>query len=94
VPVAPARAQAPALPDAPRPVWLLPEPEPLAHHLEARPFALRDGPERIESGWWDGGDVRRDYYVADTPEGATVWIYRDHRYGVDDGEWFLHGIFA
>ena len=57
-------------------------------------FVLRDGPERIESGWWDGGDVRRDYYVADTPDGATVWIYRDHRYGVDDGEWFLHGLFG
>jgi hypothetical protein len=23
-----------------------------------------------------------------------VWIYRDHRYGTDDGEWFLHGLFA
>ena len=23
-----------------------------------------------------------------------MWIYRDHRYGVDDGEWFLHGVFA
>ena len=55
---------------------------------------LRDGPERIESGWWDGADVRRDYFVADTPDGATAWIYRDHRYGVDDGEWFLHGLFA
>ena len=55
---------------------------------------LRDGPERIESGWWDGGDVRRDYFVAESPQGETMWIYRDHRYGIDDGEWFLHGIFA
>jgi protein ImuB len=94
VPVTPARTRPFALPDAQRPLWLLPEPEPLAQHFEARPFALRDGPERIESGWWDGGDVRRDYYVADTPDGATVWIYRDHRYGIDDGEWFLHGIFG
>ena len=23
-----------------------------------------------------------------------VWIYRDHRYGTDDGEWFVHGLFA
>jgi protein ImuB len=55
---------------------------------------LKDGPERIESGWWDGRDIKRDYFVARTPLGETVWIYRDHRYGADDGEWFLHGLFA
>ncbi len=77
-----------------RPVWLLAEPEPLGHRLEAQPWVLRDGPERIESGWWDGADVRRDYFVAENPRGETVWIYRDHRYGIDDGEWFLHGMFA
>ena len=78
----------------PRPVWLLSEPAPLGHVLEAEPWVLRDGPERIESGWWDGADVRRDYFVAENPRGETVWIYRDHRYGIDDGEWFLHGLFA
>jgi protein ImuB len=82
------------LPDAPRPLWLLSEPQPLASIMESRPWALRDGPERIESGWWDGRDIRRDYFVADTPDGATVWIYRDHRHGVEDGEWFMHGLFA
>ncbi len=81
-------------PAFPRPVWLLNEPEPLGHLLEAQPWVLRDGPERIESGWWDGADVRRDYFVAENPRGETVWIYRDHRYGIDDGEWFLHGVFA
>jgi protein ImuB len=84
----------PSGPDAPRPLWLLPEPQPLAHLMETQPWALRDGPERIESGWWDGGDVRRDYFVATTPDGETMWIYRDHRYGIDDGEWFLHGVFS
>ena len=78
----------------PRPAWLLTEPAPLAAALEHEPWILRDGPERIESGWWDGGDVRRDYYVAESPRGELCWIYRDHRYGVDDGEWFLHGLFA
>jgi protein ImuB len=86
--------EAMTLPDAPRPVWLLSEPQPLASVMESRPWVLRDGPERIESGWWDGADIRRDYYIADTHEGATAWIYRDHRYGVEDGEWFLHGLFA
>jgi protein ImuB len=79
---------------APRPVWLLAEPQPLAAMLEKQPWILREGPERIESGWWDGRDVRRDYYVAQNPQGEIVWIYRDHRFGTDDGEWFMHGIFA
>jgi protein ImuB len=82
------------LPEAPRPVWLLAEPQPLAHLFETKPWALRDGPERIESGWWDGADVRRDYFIAESPQGELMWIYRDHRYGIDDGEWFLHGVFA
>lgn len=82
------------LPEAPRPLWLLAEPQPLAHLLETQPWVLCDGPERIESGWWDGADVRRDYFVARTPADETVWIYRDHRYGIEDGEWFLHGFFA
>jgi protein ImuB len=78
----------------PRPLWLLAEPEPLGERFEVEPWVLQEGPERIESGWWDGGDVRRDYFVAANPRGETVWIYRDHRYGTDDGEWFLHGLFA
>ncbi len=86
----------PALPAGPRPVWLLAEPEPLGARLAARPWVLQDGPERIESGWWDGGDVRRDYFVAASPAGARFWIYRDGRrgFGEGDGEWFVHGLFA
>ena len=80
--------------DAPRPIWLLDEAQALGAALEAKPWILRDGPERIESGWWDGRDFRRDYFVAENPHGGIVWIYRDHRYGTDDGEWFLHGLFA
>ncbi|MDE2003297.1 MAG: DNA polymerase Y family protein [Betaproteobacteria bacterium] len=81
-------------PAAARPLWLLDHAQPLGTVLEAQPWILRDGPERIESGWWDGRDLRRDYFVAETPQGEIVWIYRDHRYGTDDGEWFLHGLFA
>ena len=84
----------PATPGAPRPLWLLPEPVPIGDALAAAPWVLCDGPERIESGWWDGGDVRRDYCVAQTPQGARAWIFRDHRRGTDDGDWWLHGWFA
>jgi len=82
------------LPPAPRPLWLVDPPRPLGRELAAAPWTLRDGPERIESGWWDGGDLRRDYYVALAPGGAQAWIFRDHRRGTDDGEWWLQGWFA
>ena len=68
------------LPVSPRPLWLLREPQPLAAPRSATVGAARRT-ERIESGWWDGRDVRRDYFVAQSPKGETVWIYRDHRYG-------------
>ncbi|MEO5701448.1 MAG: DNA polymerase Y family protein [Casimicrobiaceae bacterium] len=83
----------PPLPAAPRPLWVLREPQPLAATFEDKPWILRDGPERIESGWWDGADIRRDYYIAESPRGERLWIYRDSLYG-DAAEWFLQGIFA
>lgn len=55
-----------------RPGWLLREPL----VLSATTTQLLVGPERIESGWWDGGDTRRDYYVIETPSGQRGWAYR------------------
>jgi protein ImuB len=54
-------------------------------------FTLLAGPERIESGWWDGGEVLRDYFIAQSRDTALLWIYRERRL---QGGWFLHGIFA
>jgi protein ImuB len=78
-----------------RPFWLLNRPKPLAEidavpHHDGR-LELLAGPERIESGWWDGDEVARDYFVARTQNEALVWIYRDRR---GEGGWYLHGIFA
>jgi protein ImuB len=70
-----------------RPLWLLPEPKPL--QSGAVP-PLAPGSERIESGWWDGGDVQRDYFIARTPQGTALWIYRD----ASDGSWHLHGFWS
>jgi protein ImuB len=80
-----------------RPVWLLNEGEPLHERdakplLEGQPLDLLSGPERIESGWWDGGDVRRDYYVLRTAQGQLAWAYRAA--GEVDGGWMLQGWFA
>ena len=44
--------------------------------LEGQPLRLLAGPERIEAGWWDGPAAARDYFIAGTPAGVLVWIYR------------------
>ncbi len=84
-----------------RPVWLCPEPQALHDQvgrplLEGRPLRLLAGPERIESGWWDGALAARDYFIAEAGDGALVWIYRTRLpASPDDGAgWFLHGRFA
>lgn len=82
-------------PFAARPTWLLNRP----HKLVSRggtptlqgELVIAAGPERIEAGWWDGEEVRRDYYVATNARGESYWIYREHR---DPAAWYLHGIFA
>jgi protein ImuB len=69
----------------PRPGWLLRDPQPL------RDATVLAGPERIESGWWDGGDVRRDYYLVRTRAGQQGWAYRAVG---EDGPLLLQGWFA
>lgn len=77
-----------------RPLWMLDEPQAL-RTVSGRPV-FRDalefeaGPERIESGWWDGGDIRRDYYVARNRRGARLWVFEDRR----AAGWYLHGLFG
>lgn len=77
----------------PQPPWLLAAPRPLAVHQGipqyAGPLQLHSGPQRIETGWWDGLDTTRDYFHACNPAGARLWIYRERR----SGEWYLHGLF-
>jgi protein ImuB len=58
------------------------------------PLEIEEGPERIESGWWDGHDVARDYYVARNGQGARLWVFRNRRAAGGDADWFLHGWFA
>ena len=78
-----------------RPSWLLAQAVALPEHHELPQYQgqlkLLAGPERIEAGWWDGGDVKRDYFVACNPGGALLWIYRERQYA---GRWYLHGFFA
>lgn len=75
------------LPSVKRPGWLLTEP--LAVHEHSTRILM--GPERIESGWWDGDDVRRDYYLIETRTGQQGWAWRAVG---EDGPLWLQGWFA
>lgn len=80
----------------PRPLWLVDPPKPLQLQ-QGRPWldgplVLTRGPERIESGWWDGDAIARDYYVAAAQRGRQLWIFRTRL--EDQLHWFLHGVFA
>jgi protein ImuB len=71
-----------------RPLWLLPQPQRLGSTLKG--VKLTSERERIEGGWWDGFDIRRDYYRARDDNGRRLWLFRNLR----DGEWYLHGLFG
>ncbi len=80
-----------------RPLWLLPVPERLrvchGQPWHAGLLTAEQGPERIESGWWDGAEVQRDYYVVRQEDGVRLWIFRE-RGEVAPGSWWLHGVFG
>ena len=58
------------------------------------------GPERIESGWWRGKSIRRDYYRIETDQGEWWWIFRnlvtrdERQKNQNPYRWMLHGRFS
>jgi protein ImuB len=85
------------------PSWLLASPLKLeVHHNRPQypgPLILLAGPQRLEAGWWDGGDCAlRDYFLARSERMGLLWIYRQRlsRPGRDGAgsDWYLHGLFA
>jgi protein ImuB len=95
---------APWVPQPTIPLTLYPQPEPakvvcvapdgppqfvwMNHRRE--PIVDCVGPERIETLWWRGPSVRRDYYRVATQSGAHLWMFRC----LTDGKWFTHGEFS
>jgi len=74
---------------------MLTHPEPLAvrdgNPVYRGVLALAEGPERIETGWWDEDGIARDYFIAVNSRGVRLWIYRNRN---KDNGWYLHGIFG
>jgi len=85
----PLRLHCPPLPI--RVVAVAPDGPPVVfHHDQQRHQVARHwGPERIETAWWRGRTVRRDYYRVEIASGQRFWLFRQ----LADGKWFLQGIF-
>lgn len=93
----------------PRPIYLLPEPEPIrvsapvpdyppmvfVYKGKRHKVKKADGPERIEREWWIETGPQRDYYRVEDEDGARYWLFRSGHYdGEGEPEWFIHGFFA
>jgi len=78
-----------------RPLWLLASPTLLEIRDEAPwldgHLSLQPDRERIESGWWDGYDVQRDYFIARDARGMQLWVFREL---TGERRWFVHGVFG
>lgn len=77
-----------------RPLWLTRQPIPLTEQdgklAWGTGLVLSAERERIESGWWDGEPVARDYFVATDTRGRRWWVYKNL---TEARGWYLHGIF-
>ncbi|OOF02477.1 hypothetical protein BZG80_12430 [Salinivibrio sp. MA440] len=71
-------------PTRPRPSLLLPQPTPLVGKV-----TLREGPERIVTGWWEDAPIQRDYFIAQNAQQQWLWVFR-----TPEQTWFLHGWFS
>ncbi len=70
---------------------LVPEGPPIAFRFSGTQHTVVSsiGPERIETGWWRGPHLQRDYYRVATQSGRHAWLFRRR----DTNQWFLHGWF-
>ena len=93
----------------PRPLCLLPHPEPIEvtapvpddppvmfrrQNRQAYRIRCADGPERIEREWWLQDGQPRDYYRVEDMDGHRYWVFRSGHYSAEQpARWFLHGYF-
>ena len=79
-----------------RPLWMLSQPTLLPAHgghpsHQGGPLVLLEGPERLETGWWDEDGISRDYYTAVNLAGIRLWVFRNRS---QPSSWYLHGYFG
>ena len=59
------------------------------HDNQRLSVTRRWGPERIETAWWRGPTVRRDYWRIETDHTRWLWVFRN----LQNRRWYLHGEF-
>ena len=82
------------LPKIKRPIWFIDPPVRLSVKKNK---PLYDGQslsvferERIVSGWWNGEEIARDYFVAESRSGMFLWVYKELG---GEKNWFFQGLF-
>ena len=68
----------------PKPLYILATPTPLKYKVQIKTAA-----QRLQTNWWQGEMIMRDYYLADNSRGQWQWIFKDHH-----NKWFIHGYFG
>lgn len=66
------------------PTFLFDKPKPLV--VATR---ISFGPIRLHTGWWRATSSPKDYFIAETQQGARLLIYKD----VEE-KWWLHGLYS
>ena len=59
-----------------------------------RQVARHWGPERIETRWWNGPLIRRDYFRVEMIDAERIWIYCDLAANDQRERWWMHGQFS
>lgn len=73
----------PSVLGAPRPLWLLPDPQPTARNQWQQLHQCH----WIQTDWWTETPCERVYFRAQDRFGRQGWIFRDRA-----GAWYLHGL--
>ena len=68
-----------------RPLWLFNPPR----EIQKDELEFLQGPERIQSHWFNGSEICRDYFIAQHQLGAQCWVFVDQK-----SRWYLHGYFG
>lgn len=81
-----------------QPNWLVDPPQALPTrngqpcHAGAA-LALLAGPQRLEGHWWDAQPAVRDHFIAQSPQGGLLWVFREQ--GTSGSPtWFLQGFYG
>ena len=66
------------------PTFLLDHPKPLS--VASR---VCFGPLRLQTGWWEENTQKQDYFIAQTPQGVRLLVFKD-----TESKWWVQGVYS